>query len=171
MIHTNYFADTPSKQFSHQLFNTFMNNFAENSQTNNFQLFSHQILTVDRSVIRRFNQNNKNSSTNCLYQFFVNESRMVKTRSQRISDANNSVATNVSNLSNGTQLLDGSTVCVGDLVWIRHIQCMDTPVIIQYISTGNSFDSLKVSTIFIHASKINLQTRPELRLYVYLMTK
>lgn len=61
-------------------------------------------------------------------------------RSRSSTDGSNSVDSNnnVPSSSDGApiELSDGTKIAIGDNAWIRHNQCLDTPVIVQKIEDG-----------------------------------
>lgn len=59
---------------------------------------------------------------------------------RRSKDSNNNCANVDTVIINTTTILDGSIVSLGDFAWLRHNQCLDTPVIIQTIPAGKSIE-------------------------------
>lgn len=62
---------------------------------------------------------------------------------RRIIDSNNNVLS--ANDRTSIELRDGTKITIGDIAWINHSQCLDTPVIVQNILDGkkNSMEYLK----------------------------
>lgn len=77
--------------------------------------------------------------------------RLRRSSNKEIRDSNNNVLSETdrapielsssdenSNRRNSACLSDGTKATIGDIVWIKHNKCLDTPVIVENILKGKS---------------------------------
>lgn len=62
----------------------------------------------------------------------------MKRRSNKV-DSNNNIVNCIVDLSQ----TNGSTIAIGGIVWIKHNQCLDTPVIVQNILIGKKNEMVR----------------------------
>lgn len=76
-----------------------------------------------------------------------NLNRVTRRRRQNI-DSNNNVLSDNDRAS--IELGDGTKIAIGDIAWIEHHKCLDTPVIVQNIYDGkeNSMEYLNKRKLF-----------------------